>query len=70
MPIVVALSRMYRGMHYASDVTAGALVGLGCIAVAIVSVRAGEQAYGSPAVSVSDAPEPKAAAEPEREAVP
>jgi undecaprenyl-diphosphatase len=40
-PLVVALSRMYRGMHYASDVTIGALVGLGCIVVALLAVRAG-----------------------------
>jgi membrane-associated phospholipid phosphatase len=40
-PIVVGLSRMYRGMHYLSDVTIGALVGLGCIVVALIAVRAG-----------------------------
>jgi membrane-associated phospholipid phosphatase len=46
-PVIVALSRMYRGMHYASDVTVGALVGLGCIAVALLAVRAGERAFGA-----------------------
>ncbi|HEX5587363.1 MAG TPA: phosphatase PAP2 family protein [Acidimicrobiia bacterium] len=46
-PVIVALSRMYRGMHYASDVTVGALVGLGCIAVALVAVRAGARAFGA-----------------------
>jgi membrane-associated phospholipid phosphatase len=45
-PVIVALSRMYRGMHYASDVTVGALIGLACIAVALVAVRAGERAFG------------------------
>ena len=40
-PVVVASSRMYRGMHYLSDVSVGALVGLGCIVVAIVAVRVG-----------------------------
>jgi undecaprenyl-diphosphatase len=27
IPIVVALSRMYRGMHFLSDVVAGVLLG-------------------------------------------
>ena len=40
-PLAVALSRMYRGMHYASDVATGAVVGLGCIVVALLAVRAG-----------------------------
>jgi undecaprenyl-diphosphatase len=31
VPVAVAISRMYRGMHYPSDVTAGFLVGLGCL---------------------------------------
>ena len=43
-PLVVALSRMYRGMHYASDVTVGALVGIGCLVVAVLAVRAGTEA--------------------------
>ncbi len=40
-PIVVAVSRVYRGMHNVSDTVAGALIGAGCIAVAYVAVRAG-----------------------------
>ncbi len=40
-PVVVASARMYRGMHYFSDVFVGALVGLGCIVVAVVAVRVG-----------------------------
>lgn len=43
-PLAVVLSRMYRGMHYASDVTVGAAVGVGCIAVAVLAVRAGSTA--------------------------
>jgi len=39
VPVVVAFSRMYRGMHYPTDAITGALVGLGCIAVAVVAVR-------------------------------
>ena len=44
LPSIVALSRMYRGMHYASDAVVGALVGLGCIVVALVAVSVGARA--------------------------
>lgn len=45
-PVVVAASRMYRGMHFASDVVAGLLIGAGCIAVGYVASRAGFAAAG------------------------
>jgi membrane-associated phospholipid phosphatase len=31
IPVAVAISRMYRGMHYPSDVAASFIVGLGCV---------------------------------------
>jgi undecaprenyl-diphosphatase len=40
-PIIVATSRVYRGMHNVTDVISGVLLGAGCIAVAFVAVRAG-----------------------------
>jgi membrane-associated phospholipid phosphatase len=40
-PIIVAVSRVYRGMHNPTDAVAGALIGVGCIVVAYVAVRAG-----------------------------
>ena len=36
VPVIVALSRMYRGMHFLSDTIAGAV--LGCAAVALTAV--------------------------------
>jgi membrane-associated phospholipid phosphatase len=39
VPVVVATSRVYRGMHYPTDTISGALVGAACIAIAYVAVR-------------------------------
>lgn len=41
VPIAVALSRMYRGMHYPTDVLAGALLGAGWLAVTVRGIRLG-----------------------------
>lgn len=38
-PVVVALSRMYRGMHYPTDAMAGYLMGWGCVLVGYLVVR-------------------------------
>lgn len=40
-PLTVATSRVYRGMHNATDVLCGLLLGAGCIVVGHVAVRAG-----------------------------
>ena len=37
--LVVALSRMYRGMHHPIDALGGLLLGLGCLAVALIAPR-------------------------------
>ena len=39
IPLLVALARMYRGMHHPTDVTAGLLVGTGCLIVALTAAR-------------------------------
>jgi membrane-associated phospholipid phosphatase len=40
-PIIVATSRVYRGMHNPTDVVSGALIGAACIAVSYVAVWSG-----------------------------
>jgi undecaprenyl-diphosphatase len=44
IPALVALSRMYRGMHHPTDVLAAALVGVGCLVVAVSAARAADAA--------------------------
>jgi undecaprenyl-diphosphatase len=44
LPIVVAVSRMYRGMHHPLDAAAGVLMGLGALAIALLAVRAAAEA--------------------------
>jgi undecaprenyl-diphosphatase len=41
LPLVVALSRLYRGMHYPTDVTSGALLGGAWLFTAVKGVRLG-----------------------------
>lgn len=52
LPLVVALSRTYRGMHHPIDVAAGALIGLSALAVGLMATRAADGS--SPSRSSSD----------------
>ena len=38
-PVVVALARMYRGMHHPTDAIAGYAMGCACLLVGVVAVR-------------------------------
>lgn len=49
VPLFVATSRVYRGMHHPIDVAGGALVGAGAIAVMLFACRAAEAAARAPA---------------------
>jgi membrane-associated phospholipid phosphatase len=45
LPLIVALSRMYRGMHHPTDAAAGLLIGVCSLAIALFATRtAGEVA--------------------------
>jgi membrane-associated phospholipid phosphatase len=42
LPLIVALSRMYRGMHHPTDAASGALMGLAAVACALLATRAAD----------------------------
>jgi membrane-associated phospholipid phosphatase len=44
IPLLVALSRLYRGMHHPTDVGAGVLVGIATLVVALIAARAAKAA--------------------------
>jgi undecaprenyl-diphosphatase len=41
LPIFVALSRLYRGMHHPTDVIGSVMGALGCLAFAFLATRTG-----------------------------
>jgi membrane-associated phospholipid phosphatase len=46
-PVVVAASRLYRGMHYPTDVLAGALLGFSWLRISMYAVLRGASAHSS-----------------------
>jgi undecaprenyl-diphosphatase len=57
-PLIVATSRVYRGMHNVTDVACGLLLGAACIVVGSVAVRAGLAAAHQRAVDTDPMREP------------
>ena len=49
LPVLVATSRMYRGMHHPLDVASGVVIGIGAITVLLFACRAASCAQRSPA---------------------
>jgi membrane-associated phospholipid phosphatase len=49
LPVFVAFSRMYRGMHHPLDVGSGALIGIGAVLVLLFACRAAGAAALAPA---------------------
>ena len=47
LPVIVGICRMYRGVHYLTDVIAGIPLGLACIVAVYVVVRRCFQRPGS-----------------------
>ncbi len=57
VPVIVALSRMYRGMHFFSDVVGGALLGGAAVVLTVIVLHRSQQgiaALDSSLVRVSD----------------
>jgi membrane-associated phospholipid phosphatase len=44
IPLLVGLSRMYRGMHHPTDVAAGVLVGVATVVIAVAAARTADAA--------------------------
>ena len=45
LPLVVATSRMYRGMHHPIDAASGVLVGISAVAVSLLAIRAADAVW-------------------------
>jgi membrane-associated phospholipid phosphatase len=45
IPVSVALSRMYRGMHHPLDVAGGLIIGIGALLVLLFACRAAGVAH-------------------------
>ncbi len=55
IPIIVGVSRIYRGMHYLSDVVAGALLGAVCVIVTLRIMRTSPETPPQASLESADA---------------
>jgi membrane-associated phospholipid phosphatase len=58
LPVFVGFSRMYRGMHYLTDVTMGALLGGASVVATALVLRTAARRYEQPAEDVIGHPQP------------
>ena len=58
IPVFVALSRMYRGMHYLTDVTMGGFLGGASVIATALVLRPAARRYTQPTEGVIDHPQP------------
>jgi undecaprenyl-diphosphatase len=58
LPVFVGLARMYRGMHYLTDVTMGALLGGASVVATALVLRTASRRYAQPAEGVIGHPQP------------
>jgi membrane-associated phospholipid phosphatase len=68
LPIFVALSRLYRGMHHPTDVIASVIGAVGCLAFAFLATRTGVAVAEANKRAASDGPGPQMALDGERPA--
>jgi membrane-associated phospholipid phosphatase len=68
LPIYVALSRLYRGMHHPTDVIASVIGAFGCLAFAFLATRTGVAVAEANERATSDDHGPQAALDGERAA--
>lgn len=59
VPVVVALARIYRGMHFPSDVVAGAIIGVVAVALFARLISAGAKEPAAAATGPAESREPE-----------
>jgi membrane-associated phospholipid phosphatase len=58
LPVAVALSRLYRGMHHPTDMVGSVVGAVGCMAFALLATRTGVAVHEATEEEPASAPEP------------